>query len=248
MLTLPKLHGALTYFIFMNYNFIKAFPEEEFCRNLFSALNLDANIKQKIRERKRIKKDVLLEEIISESAPEISCPICRYFKVYSLNEDPYPFKCSGCDNKFNERHSTIFQGGKLSLSQYFAVIFLNNASKGLTYESLAKVIGTTKESAGKILKKIRLVKEATKNNKGKCRIKNVEHNKYIVSTLEDYLQSHPNLSEIKRILHTEGLSFVSYPGSKRSLIDKIVKRLPLKINNYFEPFLGGEPSFLQLML
>ena len=229
----------------MNYNFIKAFPEEEFCRHLLSALNLNVNIKQKIREQKKLSKDVLLEKIISESASEISCPMCHYFKVYRLKSDTHTFKCSGCNNKFNERHGTILQGGKLNLSQYFVAIFLNNTYKSLTYESLAKVIGTTKESAGKILKKIRLVKETTKNNKdnGKCKIENLEHNKYRVATLDDYLQSHPNLSEIKKIFHTEGLSFISYPSSKRSLIDKIVKRLPVKINNYWEPFLGGGTVF-----
>lgn len=35
------------------------------------------------------------------------------------------------------------------------------------------------------------------------------------------------------------LPFVKWAGGKRQLLDKIKERLPLKYNNYFEPFVGG---------
>ena len=39
--------------------------------------------------------------------------------------------------------------------------------------------------------------------------------------------------------NTNLLPFVKWAGGKRQLLDRIKERLPLKYNNYFEPFVGG---------
>lgn len=39
--------------------------------------------------------------------------------------------------------------------------------------------------------------------------------------------------------NTNLLPFVKWAGGKRQLLDRIRERLPLKYNNYFEPFVGG---------
>ena len=41
--------------------------------------------------------------------------------------------------------------------------------------------------------------------------------------------------------------FVKWAGGKRQLIPEIMKRLPVKYNNYYEPFIGGGALFFHLL-
>lgn len=40
--------------------------------------------------------------------------------------------------------------------------------------------------------------------------------------------------------------FFQWVGGKRKFIDKLLKRIPLDLNNYYEPFLGGVALFFQV--
>ena len=42
--------------------------------------------------------------------------------------------------------------------------------------------------------------------------------------------------------------FVKWVGGKRNIISEIIKYIPKKFNNYFEPFLGGGALFFELNL
>lgn len=46
--------------------------------------------------------------------------------------------------------------------------------------------------------------------------------------------------------NTNLLPFVKWAGGKRQLLDRIKERLPLKYNNYFEPFVGGGAVLFEL--
>jgi site-specific DNA-adenine methylase len=40
--------------------------------------------------------------------------------------------------------------------------------------------------------------------------------------------------------------FFQWVGGKRKFIDKLLERIPLDLNNYYEPFLGGGALFFQV--
>ena len=40
--------------------------------------------------------------------------------------------------------------------------------------------------------------------------------------------------------------FVKWVGGKRSLLPELLKRMPPKFNNYYEPFVGGGALFFAL--
>ena len=237
---------------------MEAFPAEERCSSLLFALNLYGDVKEEVYKKVRQKEKVCLESIIQASKARVVCPLCSHFKAYRLT-GKYPFKCSKKEHTFGIRSNTIFQNGKLSLRLYFAAIFLNKSYEGLTYDFLAKVTGTTKKTAGEMLKKIRFVKEYRKfkDEDRKAEAKKVgikieatekvlNHNKFLIETLEDYLTTKPELISIIKILNLKSMSFVSYPGSKRSLMKELLKKVPVQINNYYEIFAGGATMFFAL--
>ncbi len=40
--------------------------------------------------------------------------------------------------------------------------------------------------------------------------------------------------------------FFQWVGGKRKIVDKLIERIPLGLNNYYEPFLGGGALFFQV--
>lgn len=44
----------------------------------------------------------------------------------------------------------------------------------------------------------------------------------------------------------KGKPFIKYAGGKRQIIDKLKEYIPLKFNNYYEPFVGGGALFFEL--
>lgn len=40
--------------------------------------------------------------------------------------------------------------------------------------------------------------------------------------------------------------FLQWVGGKRKIVDQLIKFIPAKLNNYYEPFLGGGALFFQV--
>lgn len=56
----------------------------------------------------------------------------------------------------------------------------------------------------------------------------------------------PLSSEFADSSPVQAKPFVKWVGGKRSLLPELLKRIPAKFNNYYEPFVGGGALFFAL--
>lgn len=84
------------------------------------------------------------------------CPHCGTVKVYTLNETPIRWKCSGWRKKFSLTSGTILHSRKLSLRDHLAVIALfANDVKGAPALQMARDMNINPKSAFVLLHKLR---------------------------------------------------------------------------------------------
>jgi transposase-like protein len=92
-------------------------------------------------------------------ADGIICPFCGSEKVYIINIDMTPYKCSmrTCRQKFNVRIDTIFENTKLPLLKWYEAMYLLTSlkTKGISTPQLASVLSVTQKTAWMITHKIK---------------------------------------------------------------------------------------------
>lgn len=85
------------------------------------------------------------------------CPFCQNTKIYSI-ENGKRFKCAikTCNKKFSVTVGTIFENTKISLSTWFAAIYLCTSSKkGISSLQLHRQLGITQKTAWFVLHRVR---------------------------------------------------------------------------------------------
>lgn len=85
------------------------------------------------------------------------CPFCQNTKIYSI-ENGKRFKCADktCNKKFSVTVGTIFENTKISLSTWFAAIYLCTSSKkGISSLQLHRQLGITQKTAWFVLHRVR---------------------------------------------------------------------------------------------
>jgi transposase-like protein len=84
------------------------------------------------------------------------CPACGCVKVYTLDEAPMRWKCSGCRKKFSITSGTIFHSRKLAIRDYLAVIALFcNGVKGTSALQMSRTMDINPKTAFVLLHKLR---------------------------------------------------------------------------------------------
>lgn len=94
-----------------------------------------------------------LEQQRWNGAPE--CPFCACTKVYRTNRG---FKCGDkfCAKKFTVTVGTVFENSKISLSIWFAAIYMATSSKkGISSLQLSRQLGITQKTAWFVLHRVR---------------------------------------------------------------------------------------------
>ena len=145
---------------------------------------------------------------------KICCPNCTSSRVYKAKtEQKYLFTCKHCKHRFNATHNTIFHNSKVGLSQWFSLICMVYVKRfNMPLYRMSELLSIHSNTVRSMINKI-------------------QDGKANLSKIIEYIL------DVTRIDETN--SFVNYPGSKRKIIDEIIKRLPASFNNYYEPFCGG---------
>ena len=118
--------------------------------------NIETNFKNYKQMQKELNTDKkcikYLEELIWEGVPV--SPFDKSSKVYKYKNGKY--RCKNTGKYFTVLTGTIFQGTKLSLVQWFHLIYLEITNrKGIPSTTAADILGVTQKTAWYMLHKIR---------------------------------------------------------------------------------------------
>lgn len=109
---------------------LKYFSDEQVCRNYLEAIRWGGNIECPYEDCKGGK-------------------VCKY-------SDGKRYKCSECNRQFSVRVGTIFEDSKISLSKWYAAIYLiTSHKKGISSLQLHRDLGVTQKTAWYMLHRVR---------------------------------------------------------------------------------------------
>lgn len=85
-----------------------------------------------------------------------ACPHCGNINVYAFKTNKRMHKCSGCHTSFNARAGTIFDDSRIPVRKWFLVLYFEcNIKGGLSGSDYSTIIGVSKSSILKMLRKIK---------------------------------------------------------------------------------------------
>ena len=96
---------------------------------------------------------IYLEKILWNNKP--TCPYCNSVKITKLKQE-FRYHCNNCNTSFSLTVNTMFHKTKIDLQKWFYVLhlILNNEEKR-SIRQLAKEINTTKDTALRVLNKVK---------------------------------------------------------------------------------------------
>ena len=89
-----------------------------------------------------------------------ACPKCNVVGESYKYTNRRLYKCRACNKQFTVRVSTIFEGSKLPLQNWFLAIYLATAlKKGISSMQLSGYLGITQKTAWLMLRRLRYAVE-----------------------------------------------------------------------------------------
>ena len=130
----------------------------------------------------------------------------------------------------------------------FDTIFMSYNDEGiLSMEEVKQIFS----SHGDYAVRTRVHKRYKSNNAGDQRKETKEHIHVLTrkgkNKVESILDNYPNrVFKRKKLVDPIAAPVVQWVGGKRQLIDRYMRHIPEKIENYYEPFMGGAALFFKL--
>lgn len=85
----------------------------------------------------------------------IACPYCSFKKISPISREGY-YRCNKCNTSFSSTTYTIFHKTKIDLRKWFFIIYaFSNTTKKIGVRQLSRDIDINKNTASRILIKIR---------------------------------------------------------------------------------------------